>query len=159
MRRLSRTVISGVLMILAVACARQEPAPTDNSTEKTASDIEAPDGKINRTTVFGPPRLSPSELDRFLKRAKRGDLEAMSTLSVHYFAGDEFDLGYRWLREAARLGDCDAILHLVEDDFRGVSSEEMPHWQNEKKRLGCDPERDARAKPIIRLRPESEPKR
>ncbi len=150
MTRLSQIVIAGALMFVAVACAPQPPAPSEESTDGMTPVAQAPDENANFTTVFGPPRLSPSEVKRFLKKAGSGDVEAMGTLSVHHFAGDEIGLGYHWLREAAKLGDCDAILHLVENSFRGVTPDEMPHWQNEKKRLGCNSERDARAKPIIR---------
>lgn len=151
MTRLPQAVIAGALMFVAAACAPQSPASSEESTEGTTPVAQASNDNVVRTTVFGPPRLSPSEVKRFQKKASNGDFEAMGTLSVHHFAGGESDLGHHWLREAAKLGDCAAILHLVEDDFRGVTPDEMPHWQNEKKRLGCNHERDARAKPQIRI--------
>lgn len=142
-------------LLLALACARPAPVSTNDSAEEMVS-ASVP---VGTTTVFGPPHLSPSEVDRFLKKARAGDADAMHTLSTHYFGGNEISLGYHWLRQAAKLGDCDAVLHLVEDDFRGVTAEEMPHWQKEKERLGCDPAKHARAKPIIRIRPDPEPEK
>lgn len=152
---LSRAAIAGGVIFLSVACARPASVPTENNAEGMTS-APVPEGT---TTVFGPPRLTPSEVERFLKRAQRGDVDAMYTLSTHHFANSEIGPGYHWLREAAKLGECHAILHLVENTFRGVTPREMPHWRKEKERLGCDPERDERAKPIIRIRPNPEPER
>lgn len=155
MINLSRAAMGGGLLFLALACARPAPVPTENSAEEIMP-ASVPEGT---TTVFGPPRLPPSEVERFLKKAKAGDTDAMHTLSTHYFGRNEIGLGYHWLRQAAKLDDCDAVLHLVENDFRGVTAEEMPHWQKEKTRLGCDPEKHARAKPVIRIRRDPEPEK
>lgn len=152
---LYRLVVGGCSLLFAPGCAGPSSLPTNNSTEET---ISAP-AEEAATIMFGPPRLSQSEVERFLKKARGGDADAMHTLSTHYFADNEIRLGYHWLRQAAKLGDCDAVLHLVENDFRGVTSEEMPHWRKEKKRLGCDPGKHARAKPIIRIRPDPEPEK
>jgi len=116
-------------------------------------DAQAPHGDTNGMTGSGP-RLPAREVERILKKAKAGNVRAMHTLSVHHLTGSEVDKAYDWLREAARLGDCEAVDHLVDNIYGGVTPDEMPHWRNEQKRLACDPLKDYGTRPTIRRHPE-----
>ncbi len=110
-------------------------------------------GEANEAPSSGNPRLSSSDLKRFSEKAKQGNVDAMYTLSTHYFTISNVNLGYYWLREAASLGECHAILHLIENTFSGVEPAEILHWRKEKERLHCDPMKDDIVKPEINLSP------
>jgi hypothetical protein len=130
-------------LIFAAACAPGADSGRDAAPKEEAAGM----------TAFGPPRLSPKEFERFLAKARKGDIAAMHTLSVHHLSGSERAEAYDWLRRAARLGDCQAVVLLVEDDFDGVAPSEMPHWRNEQRRLGCDPQKNYGIGPTIKTDP------
>jgi hypothetical protein len=142
------------LMCATSSCTADPQATDDNSHGIAAAEAQLPNENSNEWHVIGPPRLSPSEFERFLKKARNGDVRAMHTLSVHYLSLSKRDKAYDWLREAAKLGDCEAVDHLVDDTFEGVSPREARHWLKEQKRLGCDPNDDYGNRPTLRYHPE-----
>lgn len=143
--------IVSALLLGGVACTSKTKTQKKEDSRTVTSPEDLTKVDVNRTTTSGPPRLSSRELERLSSEAKQGNVDSMYTLSTYHFANSEVRLGYYWLGEAAKLGECHAILHLVENTFRGVTPEELLHWRNEEKRLGCDPARDDRVKPEIRI--------
>ncbi|HWT31291.1 MAG TPA: hypothetical protein VN240_09740 [Propylenella sp.] len=71
--------------------------------------------------------------------AERGDISAMHTLAAHYFGLDDPAQGQDWLKRAARLGDCRAILLLQDPVFNaGIPESEISHWNEEGRMRGCE---------------------
>ena len=158
MKSLTPQAMGWALILAAAACAPDTPVPEVNVVGTAATVAERPEEGLADNHLIGPPRLSPGEFERKSRQAANGDVAAMHTLSVHHLSISQVPEAYDWLRKAAKLGDCQAIGHLIEDTFDGVEPDEMPHWRRERKRLGCDPLKSY-VTPQINRHPEPQPER
>jgi hypothetical protein len=143
--------VMGCVLLCAVSCTPATEPQRNGGNEAFADATPPPAKGVARDShVIAPPRLSAEEFERFSIKARNGDIRAMHTLSVHYLSKSEVAKAYDWLRAAAKLGDCEAVIHLVDDDFGGVTPDEAPHWRNEQRRLRCDPRKNYGTRPTIR---------
>lgn len=126
---------SSVCVLLASACSAQTTPAHQTEARETAIHNEAELRKISHI------RQSPERVRELKGMAAKGNVSAMRSMAAHHItAGETKDARY-WLGEAVKHGDCHAV-QIFENTYLKVPPQELEHWRNEGRKLGCDPKKD-----------------
>lgn len=120
-------------LLLLTACSGQKDSTSGNELQRSTIDNHAPE------RVVGPMRVSSEQVQQLTEKANRGDVGAMHSLAAHHITAGEKVESRHWLARAVKHGDCHAVRVLINNRYYGASTEEISLWQQEEKKLGCDP--------------------
>jgi hypothetical protein len=122
-------------LLLTYACSSP-----DSSSEKVAVPVQQ--DNVDEVVTPGSIRQTPERVRELTIKARGGDIDAMMTLASHHITASETVQARYWLGEAVRHGDCYAVELLLEESYLRVPPADLPHWRNEQRRIGCDPNKE-----------------